>query len=505
MKRLAPLARPFLWQYAAAIALLIATSLLALLPPILLKVLIDNAIRSGNVTLLHSMAGLLIGIAIFTGLIRGLMEYVHEWVSAHFILSLRSTLLRNVLAQSLSFFSRSKTGDVIARLRSDTTAVYGVLVNTFLGTLSELVQIIGTAAVLIYMDWKLGTIAISFVLPLYFVVVYSGKRIKQFSLTVRDKDAGLLDFFQERITNIQTVKLFHREAFEENRHRQLSRDVISIGLARVRYKFLWMFLVLTLTTIAGILVVWYGGLQVIDGSLSFGALIAFYLYTSRLYTPVQSIANRGVELYNGLASAQRIFEYLDLKPALAEAAPPAVLTNPRGQVDFRQVSFSYPGRNGRAVDSFSLSIRPGEKIALVGRSGAGKTTLIHLLCRLYDVDSGAIGIDGHDIRSLSFDSLYDAIAVVPQETCLFNGTVEENIRYGDPSASAERVIEAAKRAHVHDFIQGLPLGYATCIGRSTRNGPFRRSATADRPGSDPTEAGKDLDTRRVHICTRFRI
>lgn len=464
VRRLGPFLRPYLPKYIAAIILLTITSLLSLLPPYVLKVLIDNGIHAGNISVLNAMAMALVGIAILSGAARWMMEYLHEWVSARFIADLRGFVLAHIFRQSMSFFSTVKTGDILGRLRTDITAVYGVLVNTFLGSLSEVVQIIGITAVLFHLNATLALIALSFVLPLYLIFLFFGRLLRRLSLTVRRKDVGLLEFFQERILNIQLLKFYHRESYEEANHMSLSNDLIGSTLKSVRYKFISIFLISLLTSAAGILVMWYGGYRVIQGGMSFGSLFAFYLYTTRLYGPIQSLANRGVEIYNGLASAERLVEYMDLEPEILEAANPKRPAKIRGEIIFNNVSFHYPRSQSHLIRDLTLRVGAGQRVAIVGPSGAGKTTLINLLGRLYDVHSGSIEIDGHDIRDLALDSLYDAVGVIPQEAFLFNASIEENIRYGRVDATSEEVVDAAKKAHLDDFIQGLPNGYQTIIG-----------------------------------------
>lgn len=275
---------------------------------------------------------------------------------------------------------------------------------------------------------------------------------------------ALLEFFQERISNINIIKLYHREEHEDGNHKRLADDYIEKTLERVRYKFKSMFIVGTLTSLAGIVVIWYGGHKVIQSSLSVGSLVAFYLYTVRLYGPIQSLANRSIEIYNGMASAERLIEFLDLQPTVYECARPVRLENVRGEIGFDRVTFKYPNSPTPVVEDLSLKIQPGQKVALVGSSGAGKTTLVNLLCRLYDVDSGSIRIDGHNIKELEFKSLYESIGVVSQDTFLFNSTIEENIRFGRVEATHEEVVEAARKAHLHQFITQLPDGYQTIVG-----------------------------------------
>jgi len=464
IKRFVPFTRPYYKKYALAILLLIVTSLLSLLPPFLLKVIIDDAIKNGQAHLLDLITLAMAAAIIAGGTARGVMEYIHEWVSARFIFDLRRYLFNLIQSQSMDFFAAVKVGDILGRLRVDITAVYGVLVNTLLGAISEAVQIIGIAVLLFYLDVRLALIAVLFIPPLYIVLTYTGKRLRKLSRVTRDKDVALLEFFQERIANINVIKIFHRERHEDRSHADLSEDFIQATLGRVKYKFTSMFLIGTLTSLASVMVIWYGGHQVIKGALSFGSLIAFYLYVVRLYTPIQSLANRGIEVYNGMASADRLIEYMDLKPAVRESERAVRLRSVRGEIRFDKVSFTYPNSPDPVINDLSLEIPAGQKIALVGSSGAGKTTLVNLLCRLYEVDSGSISIDGHDIRELAFDSLYDSLGVVSQDTFLFNSTIEENIRFGRVDATHEEVVEAAKKAHLHDFILSLPAGYGTIVG-----------------------------------------
>jgi ABC-type multidrug transport system fused ATPase/permease subunit len=240
--------------------------------------------------------------------------------------------------------------------------------------------------------------------------------------------------------------------------------VIEASLRRVRYKFLSIFLIGTLTGLAPIVFVWYGGYQVINGTLTFGAFVAFYLYATRFYAPIQSLANRGVEIYNGLASAQRIAEYLQLPRNVVESANPVRLPHVRGAVTFRDVLFRYPAAPQDALAGVSFDISPGEQIALVGPSGAGKTTTINLLCRLYDVDAGSILVDEYDVRDLSLASLRGAVGVVSQEAFLFNDSILENIRFARPDATDAEVVAAAKAAQLHDLVESLPQGYRAAVG-----------------------------------------
>lgn len=459
-----PFFRPFLRKYVAAIILLSITIGLSLLPPFLFKLVIDQGIKSKDFHSLNLFVLYLAAALVVMGLVRGVMDYIHEWVSAWVIYSIRAHLFAKIQEQSLEFFFSHKLGDMLARLRTDVTAVYGVMLNTFLGGMGETIQVIGIAGFMFYLNYKLAFIALLFIPLLLWILNMTGRKIRQLSLDLRDKDTLLLEFFHETLSNIHLVKLFSREEYMQKSHTQTSQVVIDASLHRLRYKFLSIFLIGTVTGLAPIVFIWYGGRQVIGGTLSFGAFIAIYLYATRLYAPIQSLANRGVEIYNGLASAQRIAEYLRLPRTVMEPEFPVHIERVAGAIDFKNVMFRYPGTTDEIITDLSLSIAPGEKVAVVGLSGAGKTTLINLLCRLYDVNSGDILVDGQSIRTLSLKSLRNAIGVVSQELFLFNDSILENIRFARPEATDAEVIEAAKAAHLHELIQTLPQGYRTVVG-----------------------------------------
>lgn len=459
-----PFFRPYAGKYLGAVLLLALTVILSLLPPLLFKVIIDNGIKSRDFHALNLVAIYLVGALLVMGMVRGAMDYIHEWVSAWFIYSIRAHLFAKIQEQSLEFFFSHKVGDMLARLRTDVAAVYSVMLNTFLGGLSEAIQIFGIAVFMFYLNYKLAVAALLFIPPLWIILRVTGSKIRQLSLELRDKDTMLLEFFHEILSNIHVVKLYAREEYTQKSHTQASEVVIDASLHRLRYKFLSIFLIGTLTGLAPIVFIWYGGYQVISGALTFGSFIAFYLYATRLYAPIQSLANRGVEIYNGLASAQRIAEYLELPRTIMEPECPVYLQNVSGTVTFQDVSFRYPGTDQNVISSLSCHISSGEKIAVVGPSGAGKTTLVNLLCRLYDVNSGSILVDGHDIRTLSLKSLRGSIGVVSQELFLFNDSILENIRFARPDATDAEIVMAAKAAQLHEFIERLPQEYRTVVG-----------------------------------------
>lgn len=464
IRRFLPYFRPYAGKYILAFILLSISSLLTLLPPVLVKYIIDTGIKTKNFTFINLAALALVGVLIFIGITSRIMDYLHEWAGNWIICDLRDKLLTHLQRQSMAFFASTRLGEIVGRLRTDVTRVYSVLVNTVLGAVSEAVQIIGIACFLFYLNGKLATVALLFIPPICLAMHLMGRRQRMLAMDVRDKDVFLLDFCQELFANIHVVKLFNKEKYMEEKHHRLSEDLISSGLRSVRYKFVSLFIIGTLTALPAIVVIWMGSRQVIAGTLSIGSLFAFYLYVVRFYAPVQSLANRGVEIYNGLASAQRIAEYLDLETAPAEGQAGKRLLELPGNISFQNVTFCYPQRSSSAIAGLTVEIKAGEKIAIVGPSGAGKSTLVNLLCRLYDPDQGTISIDGCDVKQFDLKTLRDDVGVVSQEIFLFNDSIEENIRFGSQEVTREQIVEAAKAAHLHTFIESLPAGYQTAIG-----------------------------------------
>lgn len=464
-RRFFPLFRPYLSKYILAFALLVITSLLSLLPAMLLKWIFDNGIKAGKPAVIDQLVVAFIVVYVLAGITGRLMDYLHEWTGNWFITSLRSTLLAHLQSQPMSFFSTARLGEIVGRLRTDITRVYGVLVNTVLNAVSEVVQIAGITCFLFYLNWKMALIAVCFAPPVVLVFRLTGSKQRALAMELRDKDTYLLDLFQDVFSNISVVKLFNREEYISEKHRVLSEDLVETGLRTVRYKFISIFVIGLFTTLPGIIILWYGGHQALKGVVSVGSLVAFYLYVTRLYAPIQSLANRGVEIYAGLASAQRIAEYFDLQPVWTEGpVVPQGARLARTDIRFEDVRFRYPGRSEYAVEDLTMRIGYGEKVALVGSSGAGKTTVVNLLCRLYDPDAGRILIGERETRRISSFALREAISVVSQDVFLFHDTIEENIRFASPQASHEEIIAAARAADLHEFVGSLPKGYQTVIG-----------------------------------------
>lgn len=464
LTRLRPFLAPYFGRYALAMSLLLVTSLIGVLPPVVLKSLIDRGIVVGNFRQIGICAAELFLLAVVGSITRWLMEYTHEWVSSHFINDLQGSLFAHILRQPMAFFLRTTEGEILSRLRTDTTALYGVFANLFLGAVSEAVQILCILGILFYLDTKLSAIMSVLIFPVVFIVLHSRKPLHRQSLRSRDANVEVTEFFRERIGNMSLIRLYNGKAQEKRRHKGLAETVIKETLRAVRLRFTSTFLIGLCVASSSVAVLLVGGWEVVRHRITVGALFAFYVYCGRLFTPVQSFSSRSFDIHTGIASAQRIVELLDVKPDIADPLHPIPIPVDTHSIDLAEVEFSYPNADRPALQEVSLTIAPGARIALVGASGAGKSTFVALLTRLYDVQRGSIRIDGVDLRDIALDNLYELFGVYTQEAHLLDSSIRENICYGRPTASQEEVERAARKANLHDFILSLPAGYETRVG-----------------------------------------
>jgi len=382
------------------------------------------------------------------------------------VFDLRYALFQHVQSLSHSFFDARRSGGLVARFVGDVQ-----LAQNFVGSALTNVWMDGASlgfviAILFVLERRLALIALA-VIPFYVVLVrFFSPRIKAAS---RQVQARLEDFsgdLQERIAGVAVVKAFGREPHEARRFHRSSGALLDLTLHNVRLSSAHQAATTVLTTVAPLVVVWAASAMILDGSMSVGTMIAFYAYLGSLYLPLQRFSELGVVISNSLAAMERIFELFDIRPEVSEAADARPLAAVTGRVTFRRVAFAYPSRrNGHpALADIDLDVAAGETLALVGRSGAGKSTFVSLIPRFYDVDEGAVLIDGHDVRALTLASLRSHVGIVPQDPILFSGTLQENLLYGRPSASEAEVQAAAEAAHAHEFIGRLPEGYLTVIG-----------------------------------------
>jgi subfamily B ATP-binding cassette protein MsbA len=507
--------RPFRGGLAIATVALLLSSVLALAFPLVVKYLLDAAFVEGNGEMLDRIAIGLLVIFATTAVLNYIQTY---WLSAtgeRAVAGLRRELFAKLLTMPPGFFADRRTGELTSRLTVDIGLLQGILSHQIAEASRQVLALVGGVAILTMMEPVLMLTALG-VMP---VVVGSamlfGKRLKRMTTSLQDEVADSTALAEEAFSQIRAVQGFTQEPFERARYGARITQVIHVALQRAKVRALF-FGAITFTTFAGVTaVLWMGGRLVLSGDLTPGSLVSFLLYTVSIAAAIGALAAFFSAYQEAIGAAQRVFELLEQESPVRDAPDAVVLPQPvRGEVVFDDVTFAYhadTGNGGPILSNVSFRIAPGEVVALVGPSGSGKTTIASLLSRFWDVGTGSISLDGHDVRSLTLASLRDAIGVVPQEPALFSGSVRDNIAYARPDASDEEVEEAARVANAHEFVVELPEGYATLVGErgvKLSGGQRQRIAIARAVLKDPSvlildEATSALDNeseRQVEIA-----
>ncbi|HEY4361310.1 MAG TPA: ABC transporter ATP-binding protein [Bryobacteraceae bacterium] len=458
----------------------IGEGIAGLLEPWPLKVVLDNVLRSTSGhgwlnRLIQSVAGedkfavlrvaacAVLVIAAFDAICSYSEKYVTTSVSQWVTHDLRRTLYFHIQRLSLAYHDHSRTGDLISRVTSDIDAIQSFLVSGLLGALVNTITLVGMVGVMFYLNWRFTLIALS-VAPVLCVVVYSyTRRIKRASREVRKKEGEIVSVMEEVLSSIRVVKAFARESYEQKRLEEESLEGVEIALRARSLKAKLAPLVEIIIATGTCLVLWFGARMVLMGSLSPGSLVVFILYLGKMYKPMQELSKMTDSFSKAAVGYERIREVLETERDVKDL--PGARPAPRfqGNIELCQVDFSYDSERP-VLRNLSLGIKAGQTAALVGLTGAGKSTIISLIPRFYDPTSGQILIDGEDVRKFTQKSLRRQISFVLQETVLFHGTVWHNIAYGKPEATRAEILRAAKLANAHEFIEKMPQGYDTVVG-----------------------------------------
>ncbi len=478
--RIWTLLRPHSKTLTVGLLAAIGESAAGLLEPWPLKVVLDNVLRSkpdhgwlnrwilstvgtDRTAILESAVAALAIIALLDALCSYkesfLMASIGQWVMH----DLRRMVYSHIQGLSLAYYEQKQTGDLISRITGDIDAIRSFITSALLGSLIDGITLLGMIGVMFYLDWRFTLIALS-ISPVLFAIVYSyTRRIKKASRQVRKKEGEITSIAQEVLSSMRVVKAFGREEYEERRFEEESLESIEAGLYARNLKARLTPLVGIVVATGTCLVLWFGAQGVMKGRLSVGSLVLFILYLGKMYKPMQRLSKMTDTFSRAAVGYERIREVLETDPMIRDLRRARPAPRFKGKIEFEDVSFNYA--NGPPVlKNLDLQIEPGKVAALVGPTGAGKTTIISLVARFYDPMSGRVKIDGHDIRTLRLKSLRNQISFVLQETLLFRSTVWQNIAYGKPEARRAEILRAAEMANAHEFIQKLPEGYNTLIG-----------------------------------------
>ena len=508
--RLFPLVRPYRGMLALATLALLASGMLALAFPMVVRYLLDAAFVNRDREMLDRIALGLIAIFTAQAVLNYAQAYLLSAVGEQAVAGLRRDLFARLLAMPPGFFADRRTGELTSRLTVDIGLLQGVLSHQISEFARQVIALVGGVVLLTYLQPRLTLTALGVAPIVVGTAIVFGRRLRRMTTGVQDRVAEASAVAEEAFSQIRTVQSFVQEPAERGRYGERIDASVRTALQRAHTRGVF-FGMLTFSTFAGIVfVLWQGGLLVLDGRLTAGSLVSFLLYTITIAASIGALASSFSAYQEAVGAAERVFEIMDMRPDIADPVVPVALPRPvRGRVAFEGISFRYQKDPALpwTVDGVSLTVSPGEIVALVGPSGGGKTTLVSLLPRFWDVDQGRITLEGVDVRSLRLADLRESIGVVPQEPALFSGSVRENIAYARPGASEADVEAAARAAHAAEFVERLPQRYDTLVGErgvKLSGGQRQRIAIARAILKDPAvlildEATSNLDTESERL------
>ena len=506
-KRIIALLRPHLLMSIATVVCVTFATLFALIVPWLIEWVIDVGVRSGDIGSLLLAAAAIIGASSLRGLFAYGQGYFSQALSNLVAYDLRRMLYDHLQRLSFSFHDDSETGQIMSRMTADIEAVRNFFPLALLRSLVAVATFGSVSIILFRQDWLLALITLLCVPFLVVLARQVAGKLGPFWLGVQNGAGELSTVMQESLSGMRVVKSFAREPFEIQKFENKNLELRGLSMSAMRLSAWNQPLMVLILNAVTVLVIWVGGVAVIGHHLSLGTLVAVTQYVLVLATPVRTFGFMINWFMRGLSGGTRIFNLLDTEPAIKDAPDALVLQEVKGHVQFEHVSFAYS--NGRQVlHDINIEARPGQVVALLGPTGSGKSTILHLLPRFYDVTNGRVLVDGHDVREVTQSSLRRNVGLVLQDVFLFNATIRDNIAFGTTHATEEQVIEAAKVARIHDFICTLPDGYDTWVGErgmTLSGGQKQRVAIARTLLMDPSILVLDDSTSSVDMETEYLI
>ena len=498
--RLLTFVKPYWRRFILALLCMVFTGGLSAAMLWLIKDMVDKVLLNKNIFLLNLIPFLIIGIFLLQGVFNYGQRYLMYWIGQKVVFDIRNKLYSHLQRLSLSFFSHKPVGEIISRLTSDITTMQNALSRAIGDIVKEGVTVVALVGLLIYFNWQLALISLA-ILP--FVVKLTtnlSNKLRKMSRKVRKKMATLTSVIQETFSSIRIVKAFSMEKYEREKFKNRSKEYFKAEMKSQQIAALISPLVSLISSFGIAFIVWFGGKQVIEGAMTAGEFVAFMGGLLSLYRPMARLGDVSSVIQQAVASGERVFEILNITPDIKNPSNPVVISEFKDKIKFENVSFKYDEEV--VLKDINFEINKGEIVAIVGPSGAGKTTIANLLARFYDPDKGRILIDGNDLRQVDISSLRNLLGIVTQDTILFNDTIYNNISYGKPEATEKEVIEAAKAANAHSFIEKMRNGYQTYIherGQRLSGGQQQRIAIARALLKNPSilildEATSEMDS-----------
>ncbi|MBK9712929.1 MAG: ABC transporter ATP-binding protein [Kouleothrix sp.] len=500
--------RPYwLITLGAFLSLLLVTAA-SLLSPQILRMVIDQGISAGDSQVLLWSALALIGVAAVRGIFSFTQGFWSEKSSQSVAYELRNALFAKIESLSFSYHDQAQTGQLMTRITSDVEQVRTFIGAGLLQIVSAIALLVGSLVALFSANWQLALVTLLTIPAMLAVIVRFMRVVRPLFSQVQAKVGALNTALQENLAGVRVVQAFAREPYEAARYAALNEELLEVNLQTIRglaSSFPLIFLIANLGTLV---VIWFGGYQVIGGALSLGELVAFNTYLSLLIMPVMMLGMIVAQLSRATVSAERIFEILDTRSEVTDRPGAQPLPHVSGRVAFERVSFRYAGGEHKILDDVSFVAEPGQTVAIMGQTGSGKSTIINLIPRFYDATAGRVTVDGRDVRDVTIESLRGQIGIVLQDTTLFSGSIRDNIAYGRPDASDADVEAAARAAQADDFIMSFPDGYATIVGErgiGLSGGQRQRIAIARALLHDPRILILDDSTSSVDAETEYQI